>query len=325
MAGSGNTLWRTREWSDKWPQEKKRTPKEHQRQLGTEELAPLISPTRNEEERAQIVHYHTRRYQEGRLRSRNEEIPVYTIAGPLAGDGKWDKGPNKIKNNVELALKLITEFVKDCQREDRDRPILIMIKAHSRGAVAADLLCEKVRSQFKDIPLALNLVLFDPVPGPSQPTRYLKDDEGLAVEESTLVYSVNSKKPVGLFTPQQVYGASRVIVSRKDHGVGYHIGFKFEGKLYRGNKLNRLLPGFYVSISMISESKPEIIVPCLDIEVAKKALNEMISWPDMEGRKPIITAVAEHWFNAHPPQRARSERPGFERKPRPSSPVPPLE
>lgn len=176
------------------------------------------------------------------------------IGGPNAKGGMSDTGANSIENNVAYGLE---EFARQINGIT-DGSVLLMIKAHSRNAVAAGRLATEIKDRFQTESLYVNidLVLFDPVPGPGQSGSNLEIDIS-AIDKSTLVYSVASGWGFG-FSPQRVFGAQRIIVTRQDHQGGIKAGFLFRGKVYKGNRLNYLPEGVYADTNQQAEVTHEL-------------------------------------------------------------------
>jgi len=128
--------------------------------------------------------------------------------------------------------------------------------------VAATRVADIIKQNHPDATVELTAV--DPVPGPGHTGDNVAFDlakEGrgdTSVDESTVVYSVASGHYAG-FTPQKVFGAKRIIVSRQDHGVGLLNGFYFQGKLYMGSSLNSLPPGVYVDNNSNGRNNVELV------------------------------------------------------------------
>lgn len=95
------------------------------------------------------------------------------------------------------------------------------------------------------------------MPGPWHSGVDLKSDVS-ELDASTLVYSLHTQYNF-FFTPQKVFGAKRLILSKKTHGVGYEVGVTFKDKLYKGFSLNSLPPGLYISKGKGKSDEPEII------------------------------------------------------------------
>jgi hypothetical protein len=154
--------------------------------------------------------------------------------------GMSDTGSNSIANLVENAAGVVANAVLDALQGEQ-RPIVILIKGHSRGAVAAGHIADKLKEVFPSARVELTQV--DPVPGPMQSDANQQIDVG-ALDESTVVYGVYSGHGVS-FTPQKVLGAKRIIISQQAHGVGVQNGFVHGGRLFKGSSLNSLTPGVY--------------------------------------------------------------------------------
>ncbi|TDP95146.1 hypothetical protein [Labedaea rhizosphaerae] len=154
--------------------------------------------------------------------------------------GMSDTGSNSIANLVENASTVVANAILDALQNE-ERPMTILIKGHSRGAVAAGRIANALKETF---PAAkVEVAQIDPVPGPGQPEPNQTIDVG-TIDESTVVYGVYSGHGVS-FTPQQVFSAKRIIISQQAHGVAVQSGFTFGGRMYKGSSLNSLPPGVY--------------------------------------------------------------------------------
>lgn len=214
----------------------------------------------------------------------NREV-VYSISGPQAYRGAFDQGDNSIQKNVDSALKVITSEIDAFQQQhDMQSPqinvpkFLIIIKGHSRGAVAAGFTALALRHAYSKNPrVQISVTLYDPVPGPKHKGRYNRLDlkgnceasddlpEMTALEpgdESTLVYSICDQHYLtdlfGGFTPQEVMGADRLIFTQHNHTSGldqqnlsgeHKQGFQTPGgkKELLGANINALGRGTYMA------------------------------------------------------------------------------
>jgi hypothetical protein len=185
---------------------------------------------------------------------KDEHDGQVVIGGPNAWGGMSDTGENSIEKNVAYGLQEFAHQIGGIA----EGSVLLMMKAHSRNAVAAGRLATEIKKQFETGSLYVNidLVLFDPVPGPNQSGSNLEVDIS-AIDESTLVYSVASGWGFG-FSPQRVFGAKRIIVTRQDHQGGIKAGFLFRGKVYKGNRLNNLPEGVYADSNQQGEATQEL-------------------------------------------------------------------
>ena len=198
---------------------------------------------------------------------------------------------------------IIEEIVADWTARGNGKysGVTVLMKAHSRGSVAgsqvAKHLADKHDAQSND-PWDVELVLFDPVPGPEtdpddQYDPNTKLDLGqTGLQKFTLVYSVasgyNKGRMGGMgpqskawFTPQQVLGAQTIIISRQSHSAGLTAGFRYRNpqtktdEVYMGSRLNALTPGVYVDLNKTgSNAKP--LVKVASRAEATKELNAVV-------------------------------------------------
>jgi hypothetical protein len=175
------------------------------------------------------------------------------------------------------------------------RLILILIKAHSRNSVAGIQIAKFVQSTYGDThipPVYVELAAFDPVPGPVQSKEY-RETKLETMAQSTIVYSAATQYSVG-FDPQRVYGAKRVIISSKNHGVGYPDGVIFQGSLYKGSRISSLPEGFYIG-SPAAEGMAEKISRCTSVAEVEEFLRQNYSYTQKD-RQKIIVKVAKVFF-----------------------------
>jgi hypothetical protein len=208
--------------------------------------------------------------------------------------GASDSGSNSIKNLVDQTPGLIKETADNLR--DADNPVVNLgIESHSRGGVASSQVANRHK---KDNPAdKVNLVTFDPVPGPSHKGEDVSVNIS-GLDESTVVYSVASGYMVG-FTPQIVRGAKRVIITKRKHEAGFVDGFLYEGERLVGGALNRLPDGVY------AHADGDLLVPVATIDEVHAAWAEayakgeapvrdvQLSGPD---REQIVVGAMATWF-----------------------------
>lgn len=174
----------------------------------------------------------------------------YSVAGPQALGGASDTGANSIRNNIARGVALVEAEVKRKVGENiKPENIVILIKAHSRNAVASSQVAKTLSEQFSELynryfKPRIELVMLDPVPGPGH-TGELNESDISAILSSTLVYSLITQYALG-FGPQKITGAKRLIISQQDHGTGTTSSFQYDENLYKGSNLNSLPNGVFI-------------------------------------------------------------------------------
>ena len=170
------------------------------------------------------------------------EQTEFTITGPMGCGGILDIGEHSIANNVKRSIpimkRIINGYINEAKQneEDKLKKVEMVIKGHSRGGVAANIVTNKIIDEFRNNSnivsgLELETVAFDPVPGkdndysPFNPEYQNITIEGLDQDESknlkhgTVVYAMHSshnfsiKKLEPGFNPQDVKNARVVIIS----------------------------------------------------------------------------------------------------------------
>jgi hypothetical protein len=177
-----------------------------------------------------------------------------TTGVPTFG-GALDRGSNKIDALKAEVPKQVRSIIKANDVIDDTRHITLLIRAHSRGAVAGDIAANELKAEYKDR-ITVELVVIEPVPGPSQSGEKKKIDIG-GLDQSTLVMSLNPDKGKKLnlgFTSQQVFGAKRIILTTQNHSAGLSEGFVFKGRRYTGSAMNSLPEGIYIDTNKTAES-----------------------------------------------------------------------
>ena len=248
-------------------------------------------------------------------RGNTERKYTLTVAGPggpstkgLVGKagGVIDRGgSNSIDRNIAFTTKQIRNMVGHYRYVQEtngttEKPILILIKAHSRNAVASTQIAQILK---QEIPVArIELVAFDPVPGPG----HFGDDIVTSIARiptSTLIYSVATQHAVG-FTPQKVFGAKRIIISRQHHGGGLEHGYIYNGKAYHGSMLNSLPEGVYIDSNATGSTE----IPMMKVDSIGDALHNLQlefersdSTSRDAGRLGIIAEVLRYYYEHHRP------------------------
>ena len=247
--------------------------------------------------------------------------PEVSFAGPggMSTKGPWaggvlDIGSNSIENLVENVPVVVSRIVEVEGKEKENT--LILIKGHSRGAVAASRVAKKLSETYKGTEtVKIEVVLFDPVPGPGHKGEDLEIDLS-ELSEFTLVYSVATGW--GIFSPQTVFGAKRIIISRQGHLAGIKAGFEYLGQIYKGSRLSSLPSGVYVDKDeyggMVSRGAgpkvpaqvlpaqvlPAQLIRVRTIDEARTEFRDALKTsefrtPDLD-RKAIIEKVFKKWF-----------------------------
>lgn len=180
--------------------------------------------------------------------------------------GMWDRGSNSIDNLVKEIPKQVAAEINKAD-PTKKKKIVLLLRAHSRGAVAANQAANFLKERYAGRGIEVELVMFDPVPGPGQSKEKRKTDVS-EIDETTLIYSLNPGKGGALngsFTPQRIYGAKRIILSQQVHGGGLSEGYVYQDRRYTGSAINSLPEGIYVDKNDTGESEtPLEMVASLD-------------------------------------------------------------
>lgn len=253
-------------------------------------------------------------------KEKSEKEHIYSISGPRWFWGASDNGYNSIAKNIENGTEILDSEIS--RRHSDNSELYILIKGHSRGGVAAGRVAQIIKSKYPHRSnLHIELVQYDPVPGPCHSGRntmldFNKDysdksdsvpsgdhSDGAEVHpvdfSSTLIYSINSGHPF-FFTPQQVLGADRIILSDRNHTSGldtipsggrHKIGFKKDDENYLGSGINKLLPGVYWATGEILQSINTVQELQEHLDQTRTLQSE---------RKEVIKTVVEHKFSSVP-------------------------
>ncbi len=259
------------------------------------------------------------------------EITEISYAGPGASDstrksplgGAQDLGSNRIANLIKRVPDQVLRLLYEINRNDwltvRKRTV-IMIRAHSRGSVAASQVAADLRKKFDGNEqgwpklvaagnrVEIELVLFDPVPGPAHKGSSTKLNLRKAgLSEFTIVYSVASGYFAG-FGPQAVYGAKRIIISKQNHGAGKAKGFRYKNVVYSGSNLNSLPAGVYVDFNDKDSNTSELVKVATREEAQRKfyeAQRASGGRPDSRRPERIAKVLDDYFAHAPPPKRVR--------------------
>ncbi len=210
-----------------------------------------------------------------------------------------DVGSNSIAELVAQVPEMVDQAIAAGLAEDAERSIVILIKAHSRGAVAGGQIRNILQGRY---PAAkVELVQVEPVPGPDHSGDDVELDlrgAGGGLADSTLVYSVASGYTAG-FTPQKVHGARRILISKQNHSAGLMMGFTYDGELYKGSGLNSLPDGVYVDMNENGENSVPL-VRVGDIDAAKLKIDEAFKKSKARNRDynrmDIIKSILDEYF-----------------------------
>lgn len=259
-----------------------------------------------------------------------------TMAGPLAVSGASNSGDYSIENLRQYMLTAAQEYLTSVfrrfdERESNVHPVHIIIKGHSRGAVAAGEGAKMIKHwihgsdyrQYENL-VRFELIQYDPVPGFGSRSGVhdvidLAEDDAenkMAAlgenAETTVVYSLHTQHTFW-FTPQTVSGVKRIILTPFDHNVGLkqvdatqrdgegqivpRRGAFMDaggGEVYRGSGLNELGEGVYIA------DENNVLVRMPDAASAVGIITRL--WRQVSGqgdRHDKLREVVEAWFAAH--------------------------
>ena len=169
---------------------------------------------------------------------RKKTVTRYNISGPLSLGGAHDGGDYSIDNIQNYILnygkEYLTNIFTNSDWQNNPENVYLNIQGHSRGGVAVSLgvkrLMEWIQTQYPDyLPYAkFNLIQHDPVPGADVISgEKVKVDLRSEIEQAinaTTFLSIQTEHYVLQFTPQEVRGQNRIILSTGMHSVGLSQG-----------------------------------------------------------------------------------------------------
>ena len=279
----------------------------------------------------------------------------FSIAGPLKLGGASNTGDYSIGNIRQYIVTLGESYLSpliykwanmeaaankavkagDARKAERLRagihPVTILLKGHSRGAVAtiegAMMLKKWIHDTYSGIANILDLnqlikfdiIQYDPVPGTGSAfgknaeidvQADSRQDKMMALgssAETTVIYSLHTDHP-WWFTPQQVKNTKRIILTPFKHGVGLdqvddtqeakHRGAITEestGEVYRSSGLSELAEGVYI----VDENNT--LIKLRDGTSANAIIDKVLkrtSWTQ-RNRHAAIKSVVAAWFEQH--------------------------
>ncbi len=216
--------------------------------------------------------------------------------GPATG--AFDYGPNSIDNNVFTAVKILDELLVEhlfsyfFPTLTQYRIAKILIKGHSRGAVAAALFAKMTTIHRIALGIKQEVVLFDPVPGPGEDKYKTNID---VREIGKTAYFLPIKSGWSVFQPCHLYNMDRLIISFRDHGAGKQDLFLYEKKFYKGNRLNDLPQGIYRETS---EKHPTLNYWILEKIDSQQKIEELLSQVDEALKKLPYTIDVKKLLSA---------------------------
>ncbi len=279
----------------------------------------------------------------------------FSIAGAQGGEffkvGALNRGEYSIQNISEYMLtagksyltKVFEEWDKgenQVQRKAGISPITIMMRGHSRGAVAAIhgamMLKQWIHENYKRYEERVNfkVLQMDPVPGFGS-DHGLKSEVSLLEEknkdlqeemkkrkmellgpnaDTTVVYSMHTNHKV-FFAPQKVNGAKRIILTSTKHDVNLkntdssQIGYG-DDKVRRDGFFDLETKKMYrgsglhelpEGVYIADENNCLIRVP--NYETGKRIMDVVLNSPRWQkARHRRIKSMMKDWFEAHPKQ-----------------------
>ncbi|MGC4941099.1 hypothetical protein [Kribbella sp. DT2] len=230
--------------------------------------------------------------------------------------GIMDRESNSIAAVKAQIEELIVEAFRAVADEwfakgEKGRPIVVLFRGHSRGAVAAGQVANAIKTKYPYV--RVELAQLDPVPGPGHRGEDVDINVGprgmlaRGLDESTVVYSIAPGYLAG-FEPQRVHGAKRIIISRQDHGVGIEQGFIYNDIRYRGSALNSLEPGVYIDSEKDGNPENAHIERVARLEDVAAAIalvhkGRRARGLTLEGREDPVREVLEEFYNKRMPRR----------------------
>jgi hypothetical protein len=226
-----------------------------------------------------------------------------SFSGPMGLHGAKDSGSNSIKKLIRYVPARVEAAVAVIRRESRF-PIHILLRAHSRGAVAgshiANALAGMGLRDYTGNLVKIEVVLFDPVPGPGHAKRFEKIELNPNIGQSTVVYSVKSGYSA-FFDPAQILRARRIIITGEPHSAGIQHGFQYNGARYTGSDLTSLETGVYVE----QADQPGVLLKVTSMETARQEMERTFESINRSGgtdeRSRRIRKVLTKYF-LHPQQ-----------------------
>lgn len=267
----------------------------------------------------------------------------YTIAGAEGMISKGDYGIETVRNYVStLGQQYLTGIFQKWKQGDSPHDIHIMIRGHSRGGVAAlqgAMMLKYWVSQSAEFSayekyVKFDVTQYDPVAGfgsnsdENEKISYTGKGAGPLVAmngdkmkplgdsaESTVVYSIHSNWPAHLFTPQQIMGVKRIILTPFEHKVGTgevdksqpltqeqrdkgQVGNRMAFKdaatqqAYRGSGINDLAGGVYIM------DEQHTLIQLKTYKDAKEVLEKVLSKTYFQSlRHDAIFSALREWYH----------------------------
>lgn len=262
----------------------------------------------------------------------NELKTRITMAGPQNIGGLLNKGKYDIESLRGYMLTLGSEYLENIfdtwdLNPELCKPINIIIKGHSRGAVAAGegamMLKAWVATKYTRYLnyVKFELTQYDPVPGLGSRSKHQEIDHagddvfiknGVkmmplgANAKTTVFYSMNTQYAAG-FRPQAVHNANRVILTPFEHAVdlnksentqqgAHRMGYTdaLTGNTYRNSGINELDEGLYVT------TEDHTLLRMTTAKEAIEFVNDCRKLKDApDDRMDILIDVILKWFAVH--------------------------
>lgn len=282
-----------------------------------------------------------------------------TMAGPLALGGMLNQGDYKIDNLKDYMLQMGQSYLKPLLEQWKEicyvsrelarkgkiqdaekllktiHPVTILLKGHSRGAVAMGHGAMKIKYWVNqeypglDKYVRFETVNYDPVPGignvfglkrdmnitdakftTAKRQKQMEKEKMMPLGESaetTVIYSLHTQHSA-FFTPQMIHGAKRVILTPFNHAVGldtsdvtqekaHRAGYTDAktGEMYRSSGINELDKGLYI----VDENQSLVRIP--DLDTAQKILDRVLKHTGIMQRRRHnrMYLIASEWFRQY--------------------------
>ncbi len=221
--------------------------------------------------------------------------------------GLMDGGSNGTANLKRFVPQKVESLVNNAPNEQWKK-VVVIITAHSRGAVAAYHIAHQIKSDHPE--WHVELAQFDPVPGPGQSQEntegelrerevyYTQGNRGPTLDEHAVIYSVASGW-YQLFTPMVLHDMKKLIITQEGHSAGVGKIFSFNGEDYVRSDLNALPYGVYVESNVASLRDKIALRKADSANEAKEWYKEIFNMSKNKsdkGRKAIIEQAIDNIF-----------------------------
>ena len=231
----------------------------------------------------EVVKIRNKRYPNIRRKEFQNGTECYCFSGPNI----FDVGSTNIENNIKNAVTLLSNRIDNWAHENKDAEdaIMVFVRGHSRGGVAATRVAYELRDMYKkDRRISILLRASDPYAGPTHTGKNVsidlkRNDEMRNDNDDIIFYSMGTTFSC---SPQKIMNARTVVICEMGHNS---TGWMMDN--LSTNEYNRLKRGGVYLITLLPTKLTEVTK-----ENLKQTMDIIYNWKkSYSARTRVLTEV----------------------------------